>query len=228
MTLHKSTGNLNLKSDIPNPFLQGQDKAFSDVLLHSMNEAKHWRLTAVGVLVFGAVSLCLLFYAVNMQKTVPVLINVMPSGETQYLGEVKQGQAAKAVPESAIVWEVREFVTMLRSVPADAQVLYNNIDNCYKFVTASYEPAMTAMLRAASPFDLVGKQRRSVEIETVIKVTGSSYQIDWFETLTEASTQRRTVRMRALVTIKLLPVTDATVKQNPLGIYVDALEMTQI
>jgi type IV secretory pathway TrbF-like protein len=67
-----------------------------------------------------------------------------------------------------------------------------------------------------------------VEIETVIKITGSSYQIDWFETVSETSGRRDTVRMRALITIKLLPVTDETVKVNPLGIYVDALEITRI
>jgi type IV secretion system protein VirB5 len=228
MTIHKSTNNYNLKSEIPNPFLQGQDKAFSDILLHSMNESKRWRLTAFGVLLFGAASTALLYYALNMQKTVPVLINVMPSGETRYVGEVRQGQAAPAVPDSAVVWEIREFITMLRSVPADPQVLYDNIDTCYQFVTAAYEPAMTAALRAASPFDLVGKLRRAVEIETVIKITGSSYQIDWFETTTETSGQRKTVRMRAVLTVKLLPVTDATVKRNPLGIYTDALEITQI
>jgi type IV secretion system protein VirB5 len=87
---------------------------------------------------------------------------------------------------------------------------------------------MTGALRANSPFDIVGKIRRSIEIETVIKITGNSYQADWFESSTEISGQRKTVRMRALITIKLLPATDATIKRNPLGIYVDALEMTQI
>jgi type IV secretory pathway TrbF-like protein len=34
--------------------------------------------------------------------------------------------------------------------------------------------------------------------------------------------------MRALVTVKLLPVTDAAVRKNPLGIYIENCEMTEL
>jgi type IV secretory pathway TrbF-like protein len=34
--------------------------------------------------------------------------------------------------------------------------------------------------------------------------------------------------MRALVTIKLLPASGDAVKRNPLGIYIDNCEMTEI
>ena len=161
----------------------------------------------------------------NRQQTIPVLVNVMPSGEAQFLGEVRQGQIQ--VPETAIVFQVRRFITNLRSVSTDPQVLYNNINEAYAMVTANYEPVMTRMLRANSPFDLVGRIRRSVEIESIIRITQDTYQVDWIDVVFDG-TNRRNTRMRALVSIKLLPVTDQTVRHNPLGIYIDNMEMTEL
>jgi type IV secretion system protein VirB5 len=223
--VHKSTTYKPL--DIPNPFREGQDKAYADILLDKMKELKIWRFTAIGSLVLFAAALCIFFYAVNMQRAIPVLINVMPSGETQYLGEVRQ-TAASQVPEAAIQYQVRNFIACLRSVSTDPQVLYNNITGCYDMVTGSYEPVMTRFLRGASPFDLVGKIRRTVEIESILHVTESSYQVDWIEAVVDSAASRSTTRMRALLTVKLLPVTGDTIKKNPLGIYIDNCEMTQL
>ncbi|MDR1909482.1 MAG: type IV secretion system protein [Spirochaetaceae bacterium] len=223
---HKSTVYKPL--DLPNPFREGQDRAYADILLDKQKEMAWWRgIVGIGVLLLFAASLAFNVYAVRTQKTVPVLVNVMPSGEAQYLGEVRQN-AAFQVPEPAIQYQARKFITNLRSVSTDPQVLYNNIDECYAMITASYEPVMTRFLRGASPFDLVGKSRRSVEIESVLKITGSSYQVDWVETVVDSSSTRRNTRMRALVTVKLLPVSDATIRKNPLGVYIENCEMTEL
>lgn len=214
--------------EIQNPFREGQDKAYADILADKMRETRWWRAVGGGSLLLFLASLALFAHALSLQKTVPVLVNVMPSGEAQYLGEVRQN-AGFQVPEAAIMFQIREFITSLRFVPTDPQVLYNNIDRCYAMATNAYEPVMTRNLRAASPFDLVGRERRSVEIESVIKITGSSYQIDWTETLSGSAASPKRTRMRALATVRLLPSADAnTVKKNPLGIYIENCEMTEL
>ena len=225
--MHKST---TYKSgDVPNPFQKGQDRAYGDILHDKMREMRWWRsIIGAGILALSLMNFVFFVYALSLQKTVPVLINVMPTGEAAYLGEVKQG-AAPQVPEQAILYQARKFITNLRSVSTDAQVLYNNIDECYSMVTGSFEPVLTRSLRAASPFNLVGKVRRTVEIESALRVTGSSYQIDWVETSVEASSSTpQKKKMRALVTVKLLPADPAVIKKNPLGIFIDNYEMTEL
>jgi type IV secretion system protein VirB5 len=223
--LHKSNPYKPLS--IPNPFREGQDKAYADILQDKMNEMRWWRrVIGSGFLFLFAVSIGLFAWALSRQATVPVLINVMPSGEAQYLGEVRQ-TSAPAVPEAAIQFHLRKFITNLRSVSTDPQVLYNNIDECYSMITANYEPLMTRALRASSPFELVGKIRRTVEIQSILKITGSSYQADWSESA-ETSSGRRSVRMRALLTVKILPATAESIKKNPLGIYIENCEMTEL
>jgi len=212
---------------VSNPFQEGQDRAYADILLDKMKEANLWRKTVYVNAGFFVIALILFFYSVNQQKTVPVLVNVMPSGESQFLGEVRQSGAVQ-VPEAAIHYDIRKFVSNLRAVSTDYQIVYNNIDECLLMSTAGYLPILRRMLIADSPFDLVGKLRRTIEIESVLNITGRSYQINWTETVIESSSNPKSSRMRAVVTVRLVTPTDATIKRNPLGIYIENFEMTEL
>ena len=146
--IHKST---NYKpGDLPNPFQEGQDRAYGDILLDKMKETRWWRtFVGIGSLVLFAIALILFAYALSRQQIIPVLVNVMPTGEASYLGEVRQSGELQ-VPEAAILFQVRKFIGNLRSVSIDSQVLYNNINECYSMITGTYEPIMTRMLRSNS------------------------------------------------------------------------------
>jgi len=222
---HKNT--VYKPPDIPNPFKEGQDKAFADILQDKMKETSLWRKTLfINVFLF-VVCLILFFFSISQQKTVPVLINVMPSGEPQYLGEVRQS-GSREVPEASIFFEIRKFVSDLRSISTDYYVVYDNIDSCFYMATASYAPILRQMLLDNDPFKLVGKMRRTVEVESVLHITDRSYQINWTETVVEASSGAKGYKMRAVVTIRLLTPTDATIKRNPLGIYIENFVMTEL
>jgi len=220
--VHKNTVYKPL--EISNPFQEGQDRAYADILQDRIKEAQWWRKTsAVNWLLF-AVSLILFFYSVSRQQTVPVLVNVMPSGESQYLGEVRQSGAMQ-VPEAAVHYEIRKFVSNLRSVSTDYEVLYSNIDECFAMVTSGYSPILRQAILGDSPFELVGKIRRTVEIESVLHITGRSYQVNWAETVADSSSGQKKSRMRGVATVRLIAPTDATIKRNPLGIYIENFEM---
>ena len=222
---HKSTVYKPL--DVPNPFHGGQDRAYADILQDKMKEARLWRKTVFLNAAFFLIALILFFYSVSQQKTVPVLINVMPSGESQFLGEVRQSGAVQ-VPEASVHYQIRKFVSGLRSVSTDYQVVYDNIEECFVMITSEYAPVLRRFILADSPFDLVGKLRRTVNIESVLHITGRSYQINWTETVIESSSSPKSSRMRAVVTIRLVTPTDATIKRNPLGIYIENFEMTEL
>jgi type IV secretion system protein VirB5 len=213
--------------DAPNPFKEGQDKAFAEILQNVIHEKKLWQKSFFINLGLFIISLFLFFHAINLQQTVPVLVNVLPSGESQYLGEVRQTGSLQ-VPEAAIHFQVRTFVSNIRSVSTDYQVVYNNIDDCFAMVTSNYVPIMRRMLLDNSPFELVGRIRRAVNIESVLNITDRSYQVNWTETVIDANAATRTSRFRAVVTIRLIPPTDATIRRNPLGIYIENFEMTEL
>jgi type IV secretion system protein VirB5 len=213
--------------DVPNPFQEGGDKAYADLLLNQINETAWWRRFAAFSLILFVVNFCFFIYAVKQQKTVPVLVNVMPSGEANYLGEVRHNGDLQ-IPEAAVIYQVRKFISNLRSVSTDYQVLYDNIDECFNMVTANFSPILRQTLLNNSPFELVGKLRRTVSIESVLNITARSYQVNWTENILEASANQKTVKMRAVVTIRLITPNDTTIKRNPLGIYIENCEMTEL
>jgi type IV secretion system protein VirB5 len=213
--------------DAKNPFTDGGDKAYAEILADKMKETQKWRHTFYVNIILFAIALVLFFNAISRQQTIPVLVNVMPSGESQYLGEVRQNGSFE-VPEAAIHFQIRTFVHNLRSVSTDYQVLYSNIDDCFQMVTSAYSPIMRNMLINSSPFELVGKLRRTVEIESVLHVTGRSYQINWTESVIESQSSPKNSKMRAVATVRLVSPTDATIKRNPLGIYIENFEMTEL
>ena len=225
---HKQT---NYKSrDVPNPFLDGKGgKSFGHVLNNAEVRSKFLLFViAPSSLGLFAISLILFFHAISLQSTVPVLVNVMPTGEASFLGEVRH-TGDVVVPEAAIVFQVRTFISNIRSIPADAQVLYSNITQTYAMVTSTYEPHMTRHLRANSPFPLVGSVRRTIEIESIIRITGNSFQADWIEvSVSQGSSAPTRRRMRGLITVTLFPPQPSFIRYNPLGIFIDAFEWTEL
>jgi len=213
--------------EIKNPFDESADKAYSEILLDKMQEAQTWRKFSIVSLLFFLISLILFFYSSSRQQTVPVLVNVMPSGESQYLGEVRQ-QGTAQVPDAAIHFQIRSFISNLRSVSTDYQVVYDNIDACFQMSMTTYQPILREMLTKDSPFAQVGKIRRTVEIESLLHITGRSYQVNWFESTIDMGADQRNYKMRAVVTIRLVTPTETTIKRNPLGIYIENMEMVEL
>lgn len=211
---------------VGNPFQKGQDTAYSEILKHSIDENKKWRNSVYFQAAALFIIIILFIIAISQQEKIPVLVNVMPSGESQYLGEVRSGNVQ--VPDAAVHWWIKKFVSNIRSISTDYQVVYNNIDECFVMVTSGYTPIMRDMLLSNSPFDLVGKIRRTIEVESILNVTGKSYQINWNESTIETNLQPKIAKFRAVVTIQLVTPTDSTIKRNPLGIYIENFEMTEL
>jgi type IV secretion system protein VirB5 len=196
--------------------------------LENAEKTKNWWQYFMGISCVSLflASLVLFYISLSRQDIIPVLVNVLPSGESAYIGEVRQAQFQ--VPEAAIFYQVRKFISNIRTIPVDPYVLNTNINECYAMITSSYEIIFTPNLRANSPFPLVGKIRRSIEIESTLRITGNSYQVDWTESTFESGGNPSRVKMRALVTVRLITPDPSFIKDNPLGIFIEACEWTQI
>jgi type IV secretion system protein VirB5 len=220
---HKSS--VYTPPNVKNPF-EAEDKVYHDLIADAHKEKSTWQKIALFSLIFPIISVFVYVRAVNLQRTIPVLVTVSNWGEAKYQGEVTESLTSMSVPDAAVEYQVRDFVSKLRAIPTDAQVLYQDITHLYDMVTAQCSKTMTAQLQANAPFDVVGKTKRLIEIESVIKLTGGSYQIDWIEN--NSGTSNYSQRFRGVVTTKLLePPKDKRVK-NPLGIYIDDYSYTEI
>jgi type IV secretion system protein VirB5 len=209
---------------LKNPF-EAAGGVYHDLLKEAKDDKKKWQSAAFVSLGFVVCCIGILVYAVSMRKTVPVLVAVAQWGEAQYLGEVKASSSMR-VPETAIQYQIRDFITDLRGIPGDSDILYRDITRCYDMVTAKGEKKMTSELRAADPFKDVGRIKRSVTIETILRLSTGTYQADWIES--SSGTDSRTIHYRGLFTVKLLEPPEKKRVSNPLGIYIDDYDMTEL
>jgi len=212
--------------EIPNPF-NAQDRVWDGLIGEERKAKNTWRLVAFISLTLIVAAICALVWAVNLPKVVPLVITVAPWGETRYIGDVANiGYKNIHVPEVAIQYQLRDFVTKLRSISTDSEVLYQNIKDCYDKVTNSGGELMTTNVRKEDPFAQVGKQRRTVTIESILRISSESWQVDWLETT--IGTGAGIIRFRGLFNVKLLEPSEKQRIKNPLGIYVDDYDMTNI
>ena len=77
-----------------------------------------------------------------------------------------------------------------------------------------------------NPFKRAEKETVAVQIESVMRQTPESWQVDWVETVRDrqGTVKMTPFHMRALLTVYLIPPTPATtedqIRKNPMGIYI--------
>lgn len=211
---------------LKNPF-NAQERVWDSIIGEERRSKNTWRIIAI--ISMGALlgSIAVLAWAANLPKTVPLVITVAPWGESRYIGDVSNmGYKSMNVPDVAIQYQLRDFVTKLRSISTDSEVLFQNITDCYDKVTNNGSSVMTAKVREEDPFSEVGKKRRTVTIESILRISSGSWQVDWIET--SLGTTAIAERYRGLFTVKLLEPSDKQRIKNPLGIYIDNYDITNL
>ncbi len=221
---HKKTVYLDLPVENP---MKRNEKLYCDMLAKESRGKKAWLIIAFAELIVIIVLTCFIGYAVNLPKKIPVVITVLPWGEAQYVGDVSSySYETVNIPESAFVYQVETFIQRLRTLPNDGEVLTQNITSLYHMITPTVEGKMTPDIRQDNPFSVIGVKKRIITIESTIRVSGSTYQVDYIETQSGRETGAR--RYRALVTTVRKTPPKKTEKLNPLGIYISDYNITEI
>ncbi len=175
-------------------------------------------------------SLGIVVYAINLPKTVPLVITVSDWGESKYVGDITRYSYANIrVPEIAIHYQLRKFVTNIHTITSDADVMRQNLRECYAALTPTSADKLTRILKQDNPLQNYGSMKRQVVIESVLRLSDSSYQIDFIETdlrLDGYVTSR--TRCRAVCNTALLEPAAEDLIMNPLGIYITDFDITTI
>jgi type IV secretion system protein VirB5 len=96
-------------------------------------------------------------------------------------------------------------------------------------VTQTGSGVLTNMLKGEDAFAKIGGNHREVNLETLIKVTGQSWQADWVEVVLDAAgEQRSSTRKRGIYTVLQGQPDERQLKSNPLGIFVNSFQIQDI
>lgn len=189
--------------------------------------ARHWRLTAMLSLVLALGGTGYALYLSAQVRLVPYIVEVDRLGTPVTAGFASQIDQADPRVVRAMLGG---FVTTFKSVTPDAVVQKQYIDRTYALLRST-DPStekINAWFRGANPFERAQTATVAIEVNNIVALSPQSYQIDWTEFERDRQgKQTATRRFRGVATVTLSPPMDeATIRLNPIGLYVRDFDWT--
>lgn len=188
-------------------------------------QARNWRLAFFATLLMsGGLAACLIWQSAHGTIT-PWIVQVDKLGRAQ---AVAPATADYRPTDPEIAWHLAHFIQEVRSIPADPIVIRQNWLDAYNYVTDKGALALNDFARISDPFTKTGKEQIAVDVASVIRASGDSFRVEWIERRYVEGTLASTERWSAILTIVIQAPTDADrLKENPLGVYVHALNWSK-
>jgi len=188
-------------------------------------QASNWRLMALGGLLITTGLAATLVWQSLQSRVVPYVVEVDRLGEARAVAPVDSGYRPT---DPQIAWHLGRFVTNVRARSLDPVLMRENWLAAYDFATDRAALFLGEYARAADPFADVGRRTVSVQVTSVVRASDTSFQVKWTESEYERGSLAGTSRWTAMLGVKLRPPRSAeTLRKNPLGLYVDAIDWSR-
>ncbi len=188
-------------------------------------QAKNWRLMAFGSLILSAGLASAMTWQASQSKVTPYVVEVDRLGEAR---SVSPAEKAFQPTDPQVAWHLARFVTEIRSVSLDPVLMRRDWLSAYDFVTKRGAQTLDAYARANDPFARIGDKTVSVQVTSVVRASDKSFQVKWTEQAFDRGTPVSTSRWTGIMTtISKAPKSADTLRKNPLGIYVDAIDWSR-
>lgn len=188
-------------------------------------QARNWRMMAFGGLILSSALSGGLLWQSMQSRVVPYVVEVDALGEAR---AVTPAEAGYRPTDPQIAWHLGRFVANVRSISLDPVLMRQNWLSAYDFVTERGSRFLGEYARSSNPFGQVGERTASVQVTSVVRASDRSFQVKWTETTYERGSLANTTRWTAILSIVVRPPTSAdTLRKNPLGLYVDAIDWSR-
>ena len=188
-------------------------------------QARNWRLMAFGGLALSSALSAGLLWQSMQSRVVPYVVEVDALGEAR---AVTPAEAEYRPTDPQIAWHLGRFIAGVRSISLDPVLMRQNWLSAYDFVTERGSRFLGEYARSANPFAQVGERTVSVQVTSVVRASDRSFQVKWTETSYERGSLAGTARWTAILSIVVRPPSSAdTLRKNPLGLYVDAIDWSR-
>jgi type IV secretion system protein VirB5 len=188
--------------------------------------ARMWQLIALISLSSFFIALGLMFYAINLPKTVPVIVTVDGEGRQHYAGKVDGSYKGRnATPDIARSYQIKRLITSMHTLHLDKDAQKSLVREAQSIVQAGAISQLDLFFQAHNPFMEIGSKTRSVEIDPPLKETAKTWVV--YFTTTERSLagyEGKKTRYSALVNID--DNYEAS-EANPLGLYITNFDLKE-
>ncbi|MBI2772562.1 MAG: conjugal transfer protein TrbF [Burkholderiales bacterium] len=217
-----------LRSELEtNPYLEAR-REWNERYGTYIIQASNWRRIAVLSSITALSCVLGLVYVSSQTRIVPYVVEVDKIGDARAQGLAEQAQP---VDNRIIKYALGNFIGWWRTLPSDRVVHKDSIQKLYAMLPVS-SPALNKLneqFRAKSPFKEAETNGVSVQLVSILPISGQTWQAEWLETYRDMRGQLlKTVRFKATLTVTVSPpTTEDEISRNPLGVYVSDLNFTQ-
>jgi type IV secretory pathway TrbF-like protein len=201
------------------------DARFADGLVRE----RAWRRAALAL---GAATLLLSAGVVMLAlraPVLPVLVRVDQLGRAEYAGELTPMPATDDALRRAFF---SRWIEDWRAVMADGVAQRAAIERVYAQIAAgsAAQEAVSEFYRRDPPAQRGRTQTVGVQVASIYPGAGLTYEIEWVETVRDLDgTTRRVERWKGALTFtQSAPADEATLRRNPLGLYVTNLAWSKV
>ena len=221
----------NVSADVPqkpkDPYVLAREE-WNDRYGDYIASAKNWRSVAVITSLVALVSVGGLAYVGAQDKYIPYIVEVDKLGQAANVGYATQ---ASPVDQRIFKAFLVRFLSDFRSVTPDAVAQKAALDRLYSMVPTG-SPALekiNTFYKDNSPFMVAQSQTVALEINSVLPISGQTWQMEWTETKRNLSGQIQSrIRYKASLTVALNPPqNEGLMLVNPLGLFVMDLNWSQ-
>jgi len=188
-------------------------------------QARNWRLIAFGGLFLTTGLSGGLVWQSMQSRVVPYVVEVDSLGEARAVAPVATDYRPT---DPQIAWHLGRFITNIRSKSLDPVLMRENWLSAYDFASPRGAIFLGEYARSANPFADIGDKTVSVQVTSVVRASDTSFQVKWLENAFERGSLAGTSRWTAILTVTVKPPKNAdTLRKNPLGLYVDAIDWSR-
>ncbi len=163
--------------------------------------------------------------ALAAKPVIPYVVEVDRLGEAR---AVEPAQRDYRPTDPEVAWHLAKFITDVRSISLDPVLMRKNWLSAYDFVTARGGTFLSGYARTANPFGEIGTRTISVQVTSVVRASDRSFEVKWTESEYDRGNLTGTSRWTAILSVVSKPPADAdTLRKNPLGLYVDAIDWSR-
>lgn len=203
-------------------------KDYSSLIDKNVAECNAWRFVGLVSVFLLAVAVGILVYCITLPKTDLVVIGVNDVGQARYYGVGKGNKFDDyQLRENCVKNIISTFIEYRYTISTDSEILYRNLSNCMYFLDQKKRKYFHDEIDVEDPFSNVGRIKRNVMIDTIIPVTDSSYQVEFYVTESELDGNRKVMNhLRAIFSVRQIKAKDYEnlgeneLLFNPLGIYI--------
>ena len=188
-------------------------------------QARNWRLMALGGLALSAALSGGLLWQSMQSRITPYVVAVDRLGEAQAVAPADRDYQPT---DPQIAWFLGRFVSDVRSISLDPVLMRQGWLSAYDFVTPRGARFLNDYARQANPFGEIGTRTVSVQVTSIVRASDRSFQVKWTETEFDRGSLAGTTRWTAILSVVTRPPANPdTLRKNPLGLYVDAIDWSR-